>query len=254
MFSFDRRELAAVFVGGALGTLARAAFETLAAPDPGRWPWPTFTVNIVGAFLSGLLHHPAARTVAGVELSAPAAGHRTVRWPDHVLDDAGRDSSRCSSTTTTAWPSATPPRSIAAGLLALYLATALVRRVRIRAMTVAVWAGVVVIGGVGAVLRFLVDRTVSGRVAGSFPYGTLVVNLSGALLLGFLSGLALSPHLALLAGTAFVGSYTTFSTWMLETQRLGEERQCGRRSPTSSSAWYVGLAAAWLGHWIGAAL
>ena len=35
----------------------------------------------------------------------------------------------------------------------------------------------------------------------------------------------LSPHVALLAGTAFVGSYTTFSTWMLETQRLGEERQ-----------------------------
>ena len=46
-----------------------------------------------------------------------------------------------------------------------------------------------------------------------------------ALLLGLLSGLALSPHLALLAGTAFVGSYTTFSTWMLETHRLGEERQ-----------------------------
>ena len=53
MFSFDGRELAAVFVGGALGTLARAALETLAAPDPGRWPWPTFTVNIVGAFLLG---------------------------------------------------------------------------------------------------------------------------------------------------------------------------------------------------------
>ena len=53
MFSFDGRELAAVFVGGALGTLARAGLETLAAPDPGRWPWPTFTVNIVGAFLLG---------------------------------------------------------------------------------------------------------------------------------------------------------------------------------------------------------
>jgi len=96
-------------------------------------------------------------------------------------------------------------------------------------MTLAIWAGVVVIGGVGAVLRFLVDRTVSARAAGSFPYGTLVVNLSGALLLGVLSGLALSPHLALLAGTAFVGSYTTFSTWMLETQRLAEERQPAAR-------------------------
>ncbi|MDT7760811.1 MAG: fluoride exporter, partial [Mycobacterium sp.] len=78
-------------------------------------------------------------------------------------------------------------------------------------MTVAVWAGVIVIGGVGAVLRFLVDRAVSTQVGGSFPYGTLVVNLSGALLLGLLSGLALSPQFALLAGTAFVGSYTTFS-------------------------------------------
>ena len=45
------------------------------------------------------------------------------------------------------------------------------------------------------------------------------------MLLGFFAGLALSPHLALLAGTAFVGSYTTFSTWMLETHRLAEERQ-----------------------------
>lgn len=51
----DARELAAVFAGGALGTLARAGFEELAAPDPGRWPWPTFTVNIVGAFLLGLV-------------------------------------------------------------------------------------------------------------------------------------------------------------------------------------------------------
>src|SRR4029079_1244197 len=53
MFSFDGRELAAVFVGGALGALARAALATLAVPDPARWPWPTFTVNIVGAVLVG---------------------------------------------------------------------------------------------------------------------------------------------------------------------------------------------------------
>ena len=89
-------------------------------------------------------------------------------------------------------------------------------------------------------LRFLVDRAVSTRIGRPFPFGTLVVNLSGALLLGFFAGLALSPHVALLAGTAFVGSYTTFSTWMLETQRLGEERQVGRRSPTSRSAWCSG--------------
>ena len=121
-------------------------------------------------------------------------------------------------------------------------------------MTVAVWAGVMVIGGIGAVLRFLVDRTVSGRVDGWFPYGTLAVNLSGALLLGFLSGLALSPDLALIAGTAFVGSYTTFSTWMLETQRLDEERQLWPAAANIVVSVVLGLAAAWLGMWIGGRL
>ncbi|OBB87468.1 fluoride efflux transporter CrcB [Mycobacterium sp. 852002-30065_SCH5024008] len=91
--------------------------------------------------------------------------------------------------------------------------------------TAAVWAGVALIGGVGSLLRFVVDRAVARRVAQSFPFGTLVVNISGAALLGFLGGLVLSKEAALLAGTAFVGAYTTFSTWMLETQRLGEERQ-----------------------------
>jgi CrcB protein len=121
-------------------------------------------------------------------------------------------------------------------------------------VTVAVWAGVVVMGGGGAVLRFLVDRTVSARVSGSFPYGTLVVNISGALLLGVLSGLALSPDLALLAGTAFVGSYTTFSTWMLETQRVSEERQLWPAVTNIVVSVVLGLAAAWLGLWIGGQL
>jgi CrcB protein len=118
-------------------------------------------------------------------------------------------------------------------------------------MTVALWTGVVLIGGVGAVLRFVVDRAVSDRAARSFPFGTLVVNLSGALLLGFLAGLALSPTVGLLAGTAFVGSYTTFSTWMLETQRLGEERQVWPAVANIIVSVVLGIAAAWLGQWIG---
>jgi CrcB protein len=69
-------------------------------------------------------------------------------------------------------------------------------------MTAAIWAAVMLIGGVGSVLRFVVDRSVAGRVARSFPLGTLVVNLSGAVLLGVLSGVALSHTAALLAGTA----------------------------------------------------
>jgi fluoride exporter len=53
VFGYDGRELAAVFIGGALGTVLRAVVETIAAPDPGHWPWATFAVNILGAFLLG---------------------------------------------------------------------------------------------------------------------------------------------------------------------------------------------------------
>ena len=117
-------------------------------------------------------------------------------------------------------------------------------------MTIAVWGGVVLLGGAGAVLRFLVDRAVARRVARPFPFGTLTVNLTGAVLLGLLSGLTLSHHVALLAGTAFVGSYTTFSTWMLETQRLGEERQVWPAVANIVVSVILGVAAAMAGQWI----
>jgi CrcB protein len=112
------------------------------------------------------------------------------------------------------------------------------------------WAGVVVLGGVGAVLRFMVDRAVARRVARSFPVGTLTVNISGAALLGVLSGLAVPREAALLAGTALIGSYTTFSTWMLETQRLGEERQIRPAVANIVVSVVLGLAAAALGQWV----
>ena len=112
------------------------------------------------------------------------------------------------------------------------------------------WVGVLVAGGFGAVLRFLVDGAVARRAARSFPFGTLAVNISGAALLGLLGGLALSRHAALLADTAFVGSYTTFSTWMLETQRLGEERQVRYAVANLVASIVLGIAAALLGQWI----
>ncbi len=121
-------------------------------------------------------------------------------------------------------------------------------------MTAVIWFGVSLMGGLGAVARFSVDRAVAKRIGRPFPFGTLVVNLSGAMLLGFLAGLALSPHMALIVGTGFVGSYTTFSTWMLETQRLGEERQVVAAFANVAVSVVLGLAAAWLGQSIGAAL
>lgn len=111
-------------------------------------------------------------------------------------------------------------------------------------MNAAVWAGVLVIGGLGSVARFMVDRAVARRAARSFPFGTLTVNISGALLLGFVTGLALSHHAALLVGTAFLGAYTTFSTWMFETQRLTEERRVGPAVTNVIASVLAGIAAA----------
>jgi CrcB protein len=53
-----------------------------------------------------------------------------------------------------------------------------------------------------------------------------------------------------LAGTAFVGAYTTFSTWMLETQRLGEERQTWAAAANIVVSVALGIAAAFLGQWV----
>ena len=121
-------------------------------------------------------------------------------------------------------------------------------------MNVALWAGVLVIGGLGAVSRFMVDRTVSRRTQGSFPFGTLVVNISGAVLLGFLTGLVVSHQVAMLAGTAFLGAYTTFSTWMLETQRLTDERQIWPAVANVVVSVVLGLSAAAAGQWVASLL
>ncbi len=80
-------------------------------------------------------------------------------------------------------------------------------------------------GGVGALARFALDALVSERLGSGFPWGTLAVNVSGAFMLGVLAGTALRGDALVLAGTGALGSYTTFSTWMLESQRLGEDGQ-----------------------------
>jgi len=117
--------------------------------------------------------------------------------------------------------------------------------------TVLLWLGVLAGGGVGAVLRFLVDGAVGRRFPGRLPYGTLVVNLSGALVLGVLDGVVLPRDEALLFGTGVIGAYTTFSTWMFETQRLGEERQLARAIANIWVSMVAGVGLAALGLWWG---
>ena len=121
-------------------------------------------------------------------------------------------------------------------------------------MNLFLWAGVVLIGGAGSVVRFLADGVVASAAGRDFPFGTLAINVSGAMILGLLTGLALGHDQALLAGTAAVGSYTTFSTWMLETQRLAEERQHGKAAVNVLASLAAGIAAAALGRLIGTRL
>jgi CrcB protein len=117
-----------------------------------------------------------------------------------------------------------------------------------------VWAAVAGLGGCGAVARFLVDAIVSRRFGFGFPFGTLVINLSGAFVLGLLVGLALTGNALLLAGTATVGSYTTFSTWMLQTHRLADDGHGLAAIVNVLLSVVAGVAAAALGRAIGAAL
>ncbi|MDQ6835310.1 MAG: fluoride efflux transporter CrcB [Actinomycetota bacterium] len=110
------------------------------------------------------------------------------------------------------------------------------------------------LGGAGAVARFLVDGLVQRRSSGEFPFGTLVVNLGGCLVLGLLTGLNASSQTTLLAGTATVGSYTTFSTWMLETHRPAQAGESPLAWGNVIVSLVAGLACAALGRRLGMAL
>lgn len=121
-------------------------------------------------------------------------------------------------------------------------------------MSALVWISAALLGGVGALLRFRLDALVQVRFAGELPLGTFVVNLAGSFCLGVLTGLSVTGDTLLLAGTALLGSFTTFSTWMLETERLGEEGQERLAFLNLTASFGGGLAAALLGWTLGASL
>jgi CrcB protein len=105
-----------------------------------------------------------------------------------------------------------------------------------------VWLGVALLGGAGACARFLLDGAIAVR---AFPLGTLVVNVTGAFALGLVSGTTSDAYL--LAGTATLGSFTTFSTWMFETQRAAEEGRPRVALANLAAGLVLGFAAAALG-------
>ena len=105
--------------------------------------------------------------------------------------------------------------------------------------------GIGLLGGVGAVARFLLDGAVTARAGAAFPWGTLAVNLSGAFALGLLVGVADDTYRLL--GTGLLGAYTTFSTWMLESHRLGEDGRLRLGALNFVLSLAAGVAAVWLG-------
>lgn len=111
-------------------------------------------------------------------------------------------------------------------------------------------------GFAGAITRYLVDGWVSDAVGGSFPYGTLVINVSGSFLLGVLFAAAteraiLSPELRGPVMIGFIGAYTTFSTLMLETWRLGESAGLAPALANIVGSGILGLVAVGLGLAVG---
>nr|WP_206687340.1 CrcB family protein [Microbacterium yannicii] len=82
-------------------------------------------------------------------------------------------------------------------------------------------------GGAGAGLRYVVDRLLTPAAGMRFPWGILVVNVSGSLALGVITGLgaAIAPELSLVLGLGLLGGYTTFSTVSVETVLLAQRRR-----------------------------
>jgi fluoride exporter len=121
-------------------------------------------------------------------------------------------------------------------------------------MSVWFWAAVVGVGGLGAIARFLLDAVVSQAATSGLPFGTFAINMLGSFVLGLLTGLGVTGDALLLAGTATIGSFTTFSTWMLESYRLAEdtEQAAARANVVGSLA--LGFGAAFLGRTIGVQL
>jgi CrcB protein len=103
------------------------------------------------------------------------------------------------------------------------------------------WVGLA--GAAGAATRFVLDGALRGRFGGRVAVGTILINVSGSLVLGILTGLVVfhgaPPALTLVAGTGFCGGYTTFSTSCFETIRLVQGGDF-RAAATTGAATFAG--------------
>jgi CrcB protein len=107
------------------------------------------------------------------------------------------------------------------------------------------------LGGAAAAARFMIDAAVTARADHPFPLGILAVNIAGALALGLVAGAALEGEALLIVAGGGIGSFTTFSTWILDSHRLAEAGHTRLVWVNVGLALVAGFAAIALGHWLG---
>ena len=121
-------------------------------------------------------------------------------------------------------------------------------------MTALAWIAVGLLGGIAAAARFLLDAEIAARADSEFPLGILAVNLSGALALGLVAGTALHGAALVVVAGGGIGSFTTFSTWILDSHRLERAGDAGLAWLNIGLSLAAGFAAVTLGHWLGGML
>ncbi|MDQ3734977.1 MAG: fluoride efflux transporter CrcB [Actinomycetota bacterium] len=116
-----------------------------------------------------------------------------------------------------------------------------------------IWLWVGLGAALGAPARYLIDRLVQTRYAGSFPWGTLLVNAVGSFVLGIVTGAAqaLAPAVGAVVGIGFCGALTTYSTFSYETLRLLETKVATFAAANVMVALAGGFGAAALGLTLG---
>jgi CrcB protein len=114
--------------------------------------------------------------------------------------------------------------------------------------------GIALLGGVGAVLRYVIHGVIVRVNPDDFPLGTFIVNIAGSFALGLLVGAGAGHDARLLAGTALLGAFTTFSTWLFETERLASDGYAATAVVNIVISLALGVGAVALGVVVGSAI